>query len=196
VDSAPVADKIWAKKSGIAWQGKHSLMISKTAGSFFFIADLILDIELLPDSPIKDFCGNCKLCMDACPTDAIAAPYVLDATKCISYLTIELKENIPAEFDGKMQNWIFGCDICQDVCPWNRRAKAHNEPAFRPLEELAKMNKKNWEELTEDVFDKLFPKSAVKRTKFAGLKRNISFIAEKGEQKELSHDTRMSECSP
>jgi epoxyqueuosine reductase len=189
VDSAPVMDKIWAKKSGIAWQGKHTNMIARKDGSFFFIAEIISDLELLTDSPVKDYCGNCTLCIDACPTDAIFEPYKLDASKCISYLTIELKENIPSEFSGKTENWIFGCDICQDVCPWNKRAKAHNEPAFKPLDILENMQKKDWEELTEETFGKLFPKSAVKRTKYEGLKRNINFIVCNDAQKNLSHDT-------
>lgn len=176
VDSAPVMEKAWAKKSGIAWQGKHTNMIAKKEGSFFFIAELILDREFVYDSPIKDYCGNCTLCIDACPTDAIIAPYKLDASRCISYLTIELKEQIPTEFKGKMENWVFGCDICQDVCPWNKRAKPHQEAAFLPSDEMQDMKKQNWEELTEDIFRKLFPKSAIKRTKYEGLKRNIQFI--------------------
>ena len=177
VDSAPVMDKVWAKKSGLGWVGKHSNLINKQSGSFFFIAELILDIELIPDSAVGDFCGTCTKCIDACPTDAIVAPYLVDGSKCISYFTIELKGNIPSEEKGKFENWAFGCDICQDVCPWNRFSKPHQENAFLPSENLMKMKKKEWEEITEEVFQQLFKKSAVKRTKFEGLKRNIRFIA-------------------
>lgn len=177
VDSAPVMDKAWAKKSGLGWIGKNSNLINPKEGSFFFIAELILDLELEPDGPIKDYCGTCTKCIDACPTDAIATPYVVDGSKCISYLTIELKDDIiPNEFQGKMDNWMFGCDICQDVCPWNRFSKPHNEKAFTPHENLLHMNKSDWEDLTEEVFREVFRKSAVKRTKFKGLKRNIEFI--------------------
>jgi len=176
VDSAPVMDKTWAKKSGIGWVGKNSNLISKQAGSFFFLAELIVDVEFEYDGPIKDFCGTCTRCVDACPTDAIVDPYVVDGSKCISYLTIELKENIPSEFKGKMENWIFGCDICQDVCPWNIFSKRHNTPHFQTSEALEKMQKKEWEEITADVFQMLFKKSAVKRTKLEGLKRNIQFL--------------------
>lgn len=177
VDSAPVMDKVWAKKSGLGWIGKNSNLIHPKHGSFFFIAELILDIELTPDGPIKDYCGTCTACIDKCPTDAIVQPYVVDGSKCISYLTIELKDElIPSEFKGKMDNWIFGCDICQDVCPWNRFSKQHQEPAFLPHENLLKMSKADWHDLTEEVYRELFKKSAVKRTKFSGLKRNISFL--------------------
>ena len=177
VDSAPVMDKVWAKKSGLGWIGKNSNLIHPREGSFFFIAELILDLPLQVDGPIKDYCGTCTRCIDACPTDAISQPYVVDGDKCISYLTIELKDEVlPIEFKGKMDNWAFGCDICQDVCPWNRFAKRHNEAAFEPHENLLYMNKADWQDLTEEVFQELFRKSAVKRTKFQGLRRNLDFL--------------------
>lgn len=180
VDSAPVMDKAWAKKSGLGWMGKNTNLIHPKTGSFFFIAELILDLELIPDGPIKDYCGTCTACIDACPTEAIVEPYVVDGSKCISYLTIELKDRIlPDEFRGKMDNWMFGCDICQDVCPWNRFSKAHNEPRFDPKPELLQFNVKDWNELTEITFNELFKLSAVKRTKYTGLKRNLQFLTEK-----------------
>jgi epoxyqueuosine reductase len=179
VDSAPVMDKAWAKKSGLGWIGKNSNLINPKEGSFFFIAELILDIDLEEDGPIKDYCGTCTRCIDACPTEAIVEPYVVDGSKCISYLTIELKDQIlPNEFKGKMDNWMFGCDICQDVCPWNRFSKPTNEPHFSPHDSLLHLNKADWQDLTEDVFRELFKNSAVKRTKFSGLKRNIDFLSE------------------
>lgn len=177
VDSAPVLDRAWAKKSGIGWIGKNSNLISKTDGSFFFLAELIVDLELDYDHPYQaDYCGSCTRCLDACPTDAIIAPQVVDGSKCISYLTIELKNEIPNAFKDKMSNWMFGCDICQDVCPWNRFSKAHNENAFKPEHGLLDLNAKDLMEITDDVFKKVFKGSAVKRTKFAGLKRNIDFL--------------------
>ncbi|NAS32113.1 tRNA epoxyqueuosine(34) reductase QueG [Flavobacteriaceae bacterium R38] len=175
VDSAPVLDKAWAVKSGLGWIGKHSNVLSKQVGSFFFIAELIIDLDLEYDTPVTDHCGSCTACIDACPTEAITEPYVVDGSKCISYFTIELKEQIPNEYKGKFDDWIFGCDVCQDVCPWNRFSKAHSEPLFNPHPDLLSMTKKDWEEITEDVFRELFRKSAVKRTKFSGLKRNITF---------------------
>mgnify|MGYP002344536162 FL=1 len=179
VDSAPVMDKAWAKKSGLGWIGKNSNLIHPKEGSFFFIAELILDLELEEDGPIKDYCGRCTRCIDACPTEAIVEPYVVDGSKCISYLTIELKDAlIPGEFHTKMDNWIFGCDVCQDICPWNRFAKAHNEPAFMPHQHLLGLNKTDWKDLTEEVFRELFKNSAVKRTKYNGLMRNIRTIGE------------------
>lgn len=178
VDSAPVMDKAWAKKSGLGWLGKHTNLINREIGSFFFIAELIIDLDLIADNPIKDYCGTCTRCMDACPTDAIASSYIVDGSKCISYFTIELKEQIPNEVKGKFENWIFGCDICQDVCPWNRFAKAHKEPQFEPSMQLGQMKRQDWEELTEEIFKELFQKSAVKRTKLEGLKRNIEFVGE------------------
>lgn len=176
VDSAPVLDKAWAAKSGLGWIGKHSNLLTRQQGSFYFIAELIVDLELEYDHPVTDHCGTCTACLDACPTQAIIEPYVVDGSKCISYLTIELKNEIPSEFQGKMDDWMFGCDVCQDVCPWNRFSKPHNEPLFNPHPELLSMTKKDWEEITEDVFKKVFQKSAVKRTKFSGLKRNIEFL--------------------
>ncbi len=176
VDSAPVLDKAWAAKSGLGWIGKHSNLLTQQVGSFYFIAELIVDLELEYDSRTTDHCGSCSACIDACPTQAITEPYVVDGSKCISYFTIELKDNIPTEFKGKFDDWMFGCDVCQDVCPWNRFSKAHNEPLFNPHPELLSMTKKEWEEITEDTFKKVFQKSAVKRTKFAGLKRNIDFL--------------------
>ncbi len=176
VDSAPVLDKAWAAKSGLGWIGKNSNLIQKQAGSFFFIAELILDIELETDHATTDHCGNCTACLDACPTQAIVAPYVVDGSKCISYFTIELKDNLPATMKGKFDDWMFGCDICQDVCPWNRFSKPHNEPLFNPHPDLLEMTYQDWEEITEEIFSKVFKKSAVKRTKFSGLKRNIDFL--------------------
>ena len=177
VDSAPVMDKVWAKKSGLGWLGKNSNIINRETGSFFFIGELILDLELDTDVPIKDYCGTCTKCIDACPTDAIVEPYVVDGSKCISYLTIELKDElIPDEFKGKMDDWIFGCDVCQDVCPWNRFSKPHNEEWFNPHVDLLSLTKTDWEELNRETFNKVFKKSAVKRTKYEGLKRNIKFI--------------------
>lgn len=182
VDSAPVMDKVWAKRSGLGWVGKNTNLINKNSGSFFFIAELILDLELDYDGPIKDYCGTCTRCVDACPTDALATPYQIDGSKCISYLTIELKGAIPSEFENKMDNWAFGCDICQDVCPWNRFSKKHQEAAFTPLEQFSEMTNKDWEEITAEVFSKLFRDSAIKRTKLEGLKRNIDFIKSKKSQ--------------
>lgn len=177
VDSAPVMDKAWAKKSGLGWIGKNANLIHPRHGSFFFIAELIIDLELEPDGPMKDYCGTCTRCIDACPTDAIVQPYVVDGSKCISYLTIELKDQlIPQEFSGKMENWMFGCDICQDVCPWNRFSKPHLEPLFNPHEDLLRLTNNDWQELSEEVFSNLFRNSAVKRTKYKGLKRNIKFL--------------------
>ena len=177
VDSAPVMDKAWAAKSGLGWLGKNTNLISKQVGSFFFIAELIIDLELDYDTPVTDHCGSCTACIDACPTDALLQPYQIDGSKCISYLTIELKENIPTEFKGQMDNWAFGCDICQTVCPWNRFATPHDEPAFEPQEELLNLTKSEWQEMTSVVFNKVFKNSAVKRTKFEGLKRNIKFLS-------------------
>jgi epoxyqueuosine reductase len=177
VDSAPVMDKVWAKKSGLGWIGKNSNLIHPKNGSFFFIAELILDLELIPDGPMKDYCGTCTRCIDACPTDAIVEPYVVDGSKCISYLTIELKDHIlPTEFKGKMDNWMFGCDICQDVCPWNRFSKPHSEAKFNPHDQLLKMSKADWQDLSQEIFRELFKNSAVKRTKISGLQRNIDFL--------------------
>lgn len=178
VDSAPVMDKAWAKKSGLGWIGKNANLINKKSGSFFFIAELILDIELEYDQPIGDFCGTCTRCIDACPTDAIVNPHVVDGSKCISYFTIELKSAIPESEKGKFQNHMFGCDICQDVCPWNRFSAPHSESRFNANQKLLSMTRDEWTEITEEVFRELFRKSAVKRTKFEGLKRNIRFLEE------------------
>lgn len=175
VDSAPVLDKAWAAKSGLGWVGKHSLLLSKQQGSFFFVAELIVDLDLEYDTPVTDHCGSCTACIDACPTQAIVEPYKVDGSKCISYFTIELKEELPQDMKGKFEDWMFGCDVCQDVCPWNRFATPHNEPLFNPHPDLLSMTKRDWEEITEDVFRKIFKKSAVKRTKYSGLTRNIRF---------------------
>lgn len=177
VDSAPVMDKAWAAKSGLGWIGKNTNLISKKVGSFFFIAELILDLELEHDLPATDHCGSCTACIDACPTDALIAPYQIDGSKCISYVTIELKNEIPTDFHGKMDNWAFGCDVCQTVCPWNRFATPHSEPAFNPPDELLSLSKNQWEEMTQEVFSVIFKNSAIKRTKFEGLKRNIKFLS-------------------
>ena len=176
VDSAPVLDKAWAAKSGLGWIGKNSNLITKQVGSFYFIAELIIDLELEYDTPTTDHCGSCTACIDACPTQAIIQPYVVDGSKCISYFTIELKDNIPQEMKGKFDDWMFGCDVCQDVCPWNRFSKPHNEPLFNPNTEIVSYSKKDWQEITEEVFKKVFKNSAVKRTKLEGLQRNISFL--------------------
>lgn len=176
VDSAPVLDKAWAAKSGLGWIGKNANLITKSVGSFYFIAELIVDLPLEYDAPTTDHCGSCTACIDACPTQAIIAPYVVDGSKCISYYTIELKENIPQEAQGKMDDWIFGCDVCQDVCPWNRFAQPHREKAFEPHPDLLQMTRQDWQEITLETFQKVFKNSAVKRTKYEGLIRNIEFV--------------------
>ena len=175
VDSAPVMDKAWAVRSGLGWMGKNTNLINQKVGSFFFIAEMILDLKLDYDTPVTDHCGTCTACIDSCPTEALT-PYNIDASRCISYLTIELKDQIPSEFQNKMDDWSFGCDICQDVCPWNRFSKPHNEPLFEPRSELLEFTKKDWEELTEATFDTIFKNSAVKRTRYQGLKRNLKFL--------------------
>jgi epoxyqueuosine reductase len=176
VDSAPVLDKAWAAKSGLGWMGKNTNLITKSIGSFYFIAELIIDLELDYDSATTDHCGTCTACIDACPTEAIVAPYVVDGSKCISYFTIELKDHIPIEMKGKFNDWAFGCDVCQDVCPWNKFSKPHNEPLFNPNPELLSMSKKDWEEITDETFKKVFKNTALKRTKFEGIQRNINFL--------------------
>ena len=176
VDSAPVLDKAWAAKSGLGWIGKNSNLLTQQVGSFYFIAELIVDLELEYDHAVTDHCGTCTACIDACPTQAIVDPYVVDGSKCISYFTIELKNELPNEMKGSFDDWMFGCDVCQDVCPWNRFSKPHKEPLFNPNPDLLSMTKKDWEEITVDVFQKVFKKSAVKRTKFDGLTRNIEFL--------------------
>ena len=176
VDSAPVLDKAWAAKSGLGWVGKNSNLITQKVGSFYFIAELIVDLDLEYDAPVSDHCGTCTACIDSCPTDAIVSPYVVDGSKCISYFTIELKENIPIEFKGSFNDWMFGCDICQDVCPWNKFSKSHSEPLFNPNSELLSFSKKDWEEITQETFQEVFRNSAVKRAKLDGLVRNIKFL--------------------
>jgi epoxyqueuosine reductase len=176
VDSAPVLDKAWAAKSGLGWIGKNSNLITKQIGSFYFIAELIVDLELDYDNPTTDHCGSCTACIDACPTNAIETPYIVNGSKCISYFTIELKENIPLEFKNKFEDWIFGCDICQDVCPWNKFSKPHSEPLFNPSPELLSMSKKDWQEITEETFQALFKDSPIKRAKFSGMERSIDYI--------------------
>lgn len=179
VDSAPVMERQWAQKAGIGWKGKNSLLLNRQVGSFFFLSELIIDLEASADPPnVRDYCGTCTRCIDACPTDAIVQPGVVDGSKCISYFTIELKDELPASVKGKFENWVFGCDICQDVCPWNRFAKPHKEPEFNPHPELKQMNNEDWEEITRETFNKVFQKSAVKRTKLEGLQRNIRFLKE------------------
>ena len=173
VDSAPIHERAWAKLSGLGWIGKNSLLINKNQGSFFFLAEIICDLELEYDEPVLNRCGNCSRCIDACPTDAITKAQVINAKKCISYLTIENKDNIPEELNDSMNNSIFGCDICQDVCPWNKNSKPHEEIEFLPKKNLRKLRKKDWVELTEETFDRIFEGSAIKRTKYKGLKRNI-----------------------
>ena len=177
VDSAPVMDKVWAKKSGLGWIGKHTNLITKKNGSFFFIAELIVDIDLEYDGEIPDYCGTCTKCIDACPTDAISEPYIVDGSKCISYFTIELKENIPNEMKDKFKNWAFGCDICQDVCPWNSFSSPHNEPHFKPKPEILNFTKKDWQEISEETFNKTFADSPLQRPKYKGIKRNLEFIS-------------------
>ncbi|WP_417601218.1 tRNA epoxyqueuosine(34) reductase QueG [Owenweeksia hongkongensis] len=175
-DSAPVMDRAWAERSGLGWTGKHSLLLSKGTGSFYLIGELILDLDIEEDTPVTDHCGSCTKCIDACPTDAIVAPKLVDGSKCISYLTIELKDQISPSFKDQMEGWAFGCDICQDVCPWNRFSKPTKVEEFSPHPEMLDMNKQDWQEITEDVFRKVFKKSAVKRAKYAGLKQNIDFL--------------------
>jgi epoxyqueuosine reductase len=194
VDSAPVLERAWARRSGTGWVGKNGMLIHPRAGSYFFLAEFISDLDLEPDGPMKDYCGTCTACMDACPTDAIPEPYRVDGSRCISYLTIELKDaTLPEAFRGRMENWAFGCDICQEVCPWNRFAQKHQEPAFEPKAGLLERSVEEWEELTESVFKQWFKGSSpVKRTKYSGLRRNLDFLglkakarneAEQGEQK-------------
>ena len=181
VDSAPVLERDWARRSGVGWMGRNTMLINPKAGSYYFLAELILDLDLVYDHPIRDYCGTCTRCIEACPTDAISpGGYVVDGSKCISYFTIELREAIPEEYRGQFDNWMFGCDICQEVCPWNRFSTPHSEPAFEPHPQLLEMTKGDWEELTEEVFRELFRRSAVKRTGFEGLRRNLGFLGEKG----------------
>ena len=177
VDSAPVLEHDWARRSGLGWVGKHTILVNPKQGSYFFLAELIIDLEMAYDQPISDYCGTCTRCIDACPTDAIAADgYRMDGSKCISYLTIELKGKLSEEFRDKMENWMFGCDICQQVCPWNRFSTPHTEADFNPKTQLIDMNKEEWSDLSEPLFDALFEGSPIRRTKYEGLKRNISFL--------------------
>jgi epoxyqueuosine reductase len=176
VDSAPVLDKAWAAKSGLGWIGKNSNLLTKQVGSFYFIAELIVDLELEYDTPVTDHCGSCTACIDACPTQAIVEPYKVDGSKCISYFTIELKNELPNSYKNQFDDWMFGCDICQDVCPWNKFSKTHSEPLFDPNPQILEYGRKDWEELTKETFNEIFKKSAVKRTKFDGLKRNLRFL--------------------
>ena len=176
VDSAPILDKAWAAKSGLGWIGKNGNLLTQKVGSFYFIAELIIDLDLEYDYATTDHCGSCTACIDACPTDAIVSPYIVDGSKCISYFTIELKENIPQEMKGKFEDWAFGCDVCQDVCPWNKFSKPHKEPLFNPNPEVLSMSKKDWTEITEETFNSIFKNSPLKRAKFTGLKGNIDFL--------------------
>lgn len=178
VDSAPIMEKAWAKKSGLGWIGKNTNLISKKTGSFFFIAEIIVDLELEYDSEVTDHCGSCNACLDACPTDALYEPYKIDASKCISYFTIELKEQFPNDLKKDFNDWIFGCDICQDVCPWNKFSRPNEEPLLNPLKEINQYSKKDWLELTDEVFKVVFKGSPIERTKFNGLKRNIQYANE------------------
>jgi epoxyqueuosine reductase len=176
VDSAPIMERVWAEKSGIGWVGKNSLLLTKAKGSYFFLAEILLDVELDYDSPVKNYCGTCTKCIDACPTQAIVAPYVVDSKKCISYLTIEYKGNqLPAHYSENSQNWIYGCDICQDVCPINARARQHAEPDFNDKEIFSNMTRSIWEEMTEEKFNEVFHDSPIKRSGYKGLMRNLEF---------------------
>jgi len=178
VDSAPVLEKAWARKSGIGWVGKNANLITKKNGSFYFLAEIICDLELVEDFPVTDHCGSCRKCIDACPTQAIISDKIIDGSKCISYATIELKDQIPDYFTDKMDDWMFGCDVCQDVCPWNRFSAPTLEEKFKPNSQLKNFTKQDWKDITQDIFSTVFKKSAVKRTKFAGLKRNLDFLSE------------------
>ena len=178
VDSAPVLEKAWARKSGIGWVGKNANLITKKNGSFYFLAEIICDLELLEDIPVTDHCGSCKKCIESCPTQAIISDKIIDGSKCISYATIELKDQIPDFFKDKMEDWMFGCDICQDVCPWNRFSAPTLEEKFQPNSKLQNFTKQDWKDITQEIFSEVFKKSAVKRTKFAGLKRNLDFLSD------------------
>lgn len=180
VDSAPVLDRAWAKRAGLGWIGKNSNLINPKAGSFFFIAELIIDLETEPDVAITDYCGTCTRCLDACPTNAIIAPQIVDGSKCISYFTIELKESIPAEYAGKFGDWMFGCDVCQDVCPWNRFSKPHQEKDFEMIPDLDNTNAEDWLEMTEEIFGKIFSESPLQRPGLEALKRNVKFTLPPG----------------
>ena len=177
VDSAPVLEKAWAKKSGLGWQGKNTNIIHPKSGSYFFLAEIICDISATPDGPIKDYCGTCTACIDACPTDALYEPYKIDASRCISYLTIELKDElIPETFHNKMEGWAFGCDICQEVCPWNRFSTPHTDKRLAAKEAIISWNTVDWQEITEEVFKQLFKDSPISRPKWSGFNRNLQFL--------------------
>lgn len=177
VDSAPVLERSWARRSGLGWIGKNGNLIHKQAGSFFFIATLITDIPLEYDSPVGDYCGTCTRCLDACPTGALVAPGVVDGSRCISYFTIELKEQlIPEKMQGQFDGWMFGCDTCQDVCPWNRFSKAHSEAEFAPIPAILNFSTQDWEDMTEEAFREIFRHSPLKRSKYAGIRRNLHFL--------------------
>ena len=182
VDSAPILERAWAARSGLGWIGKHGLMLNKEGGSHFFLGEILVDLDLPPDGPVTDHCGSCTRCIDACPTGAIIRPQVVDGSKCISYFTIELRDALPEPMAGRFENWMFGCDICQEVCPWNRHATPHDEPAFEPKPELLAMTGQDWRDLREETFDALFRKSPVQRTGYAGLKRNIAFLERSREE--------------
>jgi epoxyqueuosine reductase len=182
VDSAPVLERSWARKSGIGWVGKNANLITKQNGSFYFLAEIICDLELIPDHATTDHCGTCRKCIDACPTDAIVSEKIIDGSRCISYATIELKNEIPDHFKNKMEDWMFGCDICQDVCPWNRFSSPNLQSRFTPNDSLKNFKKGEWKEITQEIFSEIFRKSPVKRTKFAGLKRNIEFLERTAEK--------------
>ena len=184
VDSAPVMERQWAQKSGLGWLGKNGLLLNQSMGSFFFLAELIVDLDLVPDAPVRDHCGTCTACIDACPTQAIVQPGVVDSNRCISYLTIELRESIPDEFSGRMDGWIFGCDVCQEVCPWNRFSKKNQEQEFQPKGEWPEFTNREWQEITEEIFKRNFSESAVSRTGFEGLKRNIRMASSPEKKKE------------
>lgn len=183
VDSAPVMDKIWAQKGGLGWIGRNTNLLSRKYGSFIFIGELIIDLDLEYDEPVKDYCGNCRRCIDACPTGALTEPYRIDASRCISYLTIEHKKEIPQGFKGQYEDWIFGCDICQDVCPWNQKShpRVHND--LKPHPDLLSFSRQEWENLSREHFKAIFKKSAVKRIKYEGLIRNIRFLSDEKEEK-------------
>ncbi|MDM8161419.1 tRNA epoxyqueuosine(34) reductase QueG [Labilibaculum sp. K2S] len=182
VDSAPILEHAWAKKAGLGWIGKNSLLLNRKIGSFLFLGELLIDMELeYEEEKQQDFCGGCSKCIRACPTGAITEPYVVNGSKCISYFTIELKGEIPEEMKGKFENRVFGCDICQDVCPWNRMAKAHSVPEFEPNPDLLSLSKAEWKQLDAHKFGEIFKNSAVKRTKFKGLKRNLDFLYKESE---------------
>jgi epoxyqueuosine reductase len=178
-DTAPVLEKALAQNGGLGWIGKNSCLINEKMGSFFFLGEIITDLDIDPDNPAQERCGNCTKCIDACPTGAIVKPYIIDAKKCIAYLTIEYRKNLPANLKNNFQQWIFGCDICQDICPWNKFSRPHLEPAFHPCRALFNMRKKDWDDLSEDEFKKIFLKSPLKRTAYNGLKRNIDFVRNK-----------------